>query len=105
MVGGSYLKDHDIMADHYSVINLLARKGGKALTPEAELKLQQVFGDKLLKGAPVVGSFELLGLYPDLSAKHLRIINDNIKPEKLAGGAYVTPLVCVCECARVCVCV
>lgn len=87
ILSGHYVDAHDLAAQHYGVINQIARKGAHGLSSLAQTKFKEVFGVPLEK-AHVLGAFEFLHKYPFFDARSLNILWDNCGNTKLAGGTY-----------------
>src|SRR3712207_5571461 len=49
-MGAAYLKDNDIIARHYGVVNSISRQGERGLADAAKQQLQEAFGAELSKG-------------------------------------------------------
>jgi hypothetical protein len=90
VLGAEYLKQHDIIAQHYGVINAISRGGRPALAESAEAKLQELFGDELAKGATVLGGHEFAARHPEFTPAVLNAVVDNVGSKKLAPGTYAT---------------
>lgn len=92
VLGAGYLKQHDIIARHYGVINNISRNGRAALAESAEAKLQELFGAELAAGAQVLGAHEYLAAHPQSSAAELNALVDKLGFKKLAPGTYAMKL-------------
>lgn len=90
VLGAQYLKQHDIIARHYGVINNISRNGQEALAESASAKLQELFGEELAKGAQVLGGHQFLERHPEYAPAVLNAIVDNVGFKKLAPGTYAT---------------
>lgn len=84
----AYLKEHNIMARHYGVINQISRRGEEALTEAAREKLHTEFADDIAGGAEILGGHQFLDTHPDFSPLALSTLNDNVGTTKLGGGSY-----------------
>src|SRR5690606_313759 len=71
VLGAEYLKQHDIIARHYGVINSISRNGESALAEAARARLQELFGAELAQGARVMGGHEFMAQYPEYTAAQL----------------------------------
>lgn len=87
ILGAAYLQQHDIIAQHYGVINALSRKPLEYLTTEANEKFRSTFGLDTDK-APIVGSIEFLKRFPAFNPDTLDELWQKSQGVKLAGGAY-----------------
>ncbi|MEN9937779.1 MAG: hypothetical protein RLZZ387_4358, partial [Chloroflexota bacterium] len=83
VLGADYLKQHDIIARHYGVINNISRNGRGALAESAEAKLQELFGAELAAGAEVLGAHEYLARHPEASSAQLSEMVDKLGFKKL----------------------
>jgi hypothetical protein len=92
LLSADYLKLHQIMDQHYGVINRISKQGVPAITEGAKAKLQDTFGELIEHGAPVLGGHQFLGKHPDFSPVALSVLNDNIGTTKLGGGTYALSL-------------
>ncbi len=90
VLGAEYLKQHDIIARHYGVINSISRNGESALAEAARARLQELFGAELAQGARVMGGHEFMAQYPEYTAAQLSQIADSGSFNKLGPGTYAT---------------
>ena len=88
VLGAAYLKQHDIIARHYGVINNISRNGRAALAESAEEQLQKLFADELASGAEVLGAHEYLARHPEATPAQLNELVDRLGFKKLAPGTY-----------------
>lgn len=87
VLGAKYLKDKNIMASHYGVINKIATNAKAAMSQTAKENFEKNFGQTVEK-ANVLGGYEFLEKYPFFNADSLEILCQNMTPVKLAGGTY-----------------
>src|SRR6201996_4799945 len=87
VVRGDYLDRHDLMAQHYGVINEVARKGAAALAAPARAKFQEAFG-RSVEDSEVLGALEFLRAFPEMTGAELDRLWEQSKTAKLAGGTY-----------------
>ncbi|HWQ12324.1 MAG TPA: hypothetical protein VNL77_05960 [Roseiflexaceae bacterium] len=90
VLGAEYLRQHDIIARHYGVINSISRGGRAALSESAQARLQELFGEELARGAQVLGGHEFIARHPEYTPARLNEIVDRVGSTKLAPGTYVT---------------
>jgi len=88
ILNAQYLKQYNIMAQHYGIINAVSASPLKNMTGDAKEKFMALTG-KNIQDARVMGSLEISGHYPDFNASTLDYLWQNTKTEKLAGGTYV----------------
>lgn len=87
VIGATQLKDGNIMAAHYGVINAVARDAVGSLSDGARAKFKESFG-VAVEQAKVLGGIEVLKQYPSFSPISLDLLWQNAKFTKLAGGTY-----------------
>lgn len=92
ILSADYLRRHQIMDQHYGVINRISKEGVPAITDSAKAKLQDSFGAIIEQGAPVLGGHQFLERHPDFTPVALSVLNDNIGTTKLGGGTYALSL-------------
>jgi hypothetical protein len=92
LMAAEYLARHQVLDQHYGVINRISKQGLAALTEGALAKLQDCFGERLEHGAPVLGGHQFLERFPDFSPAALSVLNDNLGTTKLGGGTYALSL-------------
>jgi hypothetical protein len=90
VLGATYLREHDIIARHYGVINSISRGGRAALAESAEARLQELFGQELARGVQVLGGHEFMARRPEYTPARLNRIVDTVGFKKLAPGTYAT---------------
>lgn len=86
---GDYLAKHHIMDQHYGVINRISHQGHSAISPAAEARLMELFGDDLVAGEEILGGHGFLLRFPAFSPLALSVLSDNIGSTKLAAGTYL----------------
>jgi hypothetical protein len=84
-IGGEYLDRHQIMRDHYGVIDRISREGEEALSPVARERLRQEFA---LDDYQLLGAHQFLSRYPYFTASAVAVMYDNLQNHKLAGGTH-----------------
>jgi hypothetical protein len=87
VVRGDYLDRHDLMAQHYGVINEVARRGAGALAAAARTRFQEAYG-RPVEDAEVLGALEFLRAFPEVSGEELDRLWERSSVVKLAGGTY-----------------
>lgn len=85
---GEYLKEKDIMIQHYGVIAYISKNGEQAISESAKAVLQEKFKAQLDAGAQVLGGHQFLDKFPDISAYALSVLNDNLGTTRLGSGTY-----------------
>ncbi len=88
ILSAKYLSEHNIIAQHYGVINKLATDPLLYLSEEAKTKFYSLFNLKIIE-ANVIGGIDFLKKYPVFSPEALDHLCQNTRIEKLAGGTYV----------------
>lgn len=91
IINASYLEKHNIIAQHYGVINKLSKKLKEYITQEAKENFYNLFGEDFEK-VEVLGSLEFLDKYPEFTPTGLSYLWQNAPTEKLAGGTYAQKL-------------
>lgn len=86
-----YLEKHDIIAQHYGVINKLSTGGVTSLSQNAINVFQEKFG-KPIEECTVLGGHQFLEKYPMFNADSLEFLWQNKENIKLSGGTYVVQL-------------
>ncbi|MBN1952661.1 MAG: hypothetical protein JW801_15775 [Bacteroidales bacterium] len=86
-----YLEKHSVIAQHYGVINAIARDAKNNLNPNAIARFEELFKQSFKK-AVIYGGLEFLKVYPSLTATGLDYLWQNSGTEKLGGGAYAQAL-------------
>ncbi|MBN1598765.1 MAG: hypothetical protein JW894_10755 [Bacteroidales bacterium] len=82
-----YLEKNNIIAQHYGVINAIARDAKTNLSESIKNKISRLFNIPF-DSANVMGGLELQKKYPELSASAIDYIWQNSPVIKLGGGAY-----------------
>ncbi|MBI5533914.1 MAG: hypothetical protein HY898_14425 [Deltaproteobacteria bacterium] len=84
VLGAEYLRDHDLIAQHYGVINEVSRLGLDALQPASAAKALA-----MRKGSePVLGGHQILARNPKLTPQGLGALWDKGSGTKVGSGAY-----------------
>ncbi len=87
VLSASYLKTHDIIAQHYGVINQIASNAKQNMSDNAKAKFSALFG-KSVDEVDVLGGIEFLEKYDMFNATSADFLWQNKKNQKLAGGTY-----------------
>ncbi|MBN2763539.1 MAG: hypothetical protein JXR41_10640, partial [Bacteroidales bacterium] len=92
IINAQYLKQYNIIAQHYGIINAVSASPLKNMTDESKERFADLTG-KSIKEVMVLGSLEIFRYFPDFNASSLDYLWQNAKTEKLAGGTYVAKVV------------
>lgn len=92
VLGGRYLRQHDVMSRHYGAISKISKQGKEALSQPAQKLLETQFDSYLAEGAVVVGGHQLLERESELTPFVLEVLTRNLGTTKIASGAYALPL-------------
>ena len=87
ILSAAYLNRHDIIAQHYGVINKIASNAVGNMSEGAKDKFKEFFGEDV-QYAKVLGGIEFLAHYPDFNPNSIDFLLQNIEAKKLAGGTY-----------------
>ena len=87
LLSAKYLETHNIIAQHYGVINQLANNAVGAMSEGAKKKFAELYG-KSVGEAKVLGGFEVLKAFPAFNSTSLEYLWQNVASKKLAGGTY-----------------
>ncbi len=87
VLSANYLDRYDIIAQHYGVINKIARNAVENMSATAKDRFKEIYG-KAISEAKVLGGIEFLTQYPCFNAESLDYLWQNKKCSKLAGGTY-----------------
>lgn len=91
VLSAAYLKEYNIIAQHYGVINQIANNAIAAMSDSAKATFKEKF-DKNIEDCDVYGGLEFLKRYPVFNADSLEYLWQNQKNTKLAGGTYIVRL-------------
>ncbi len=91
VINAAYLKKHNIIAQHYGVINQLSKDIKSTISEEAKVKFEEIFQESF-EQAEVFGGIEFIEKYSFFSPKALSVLWQNSPTEKLAGGTYAQKL-------------
>lgn len=86
LLGANYLDQHNIMGNHYGVINKIAKDAVGAISAEAKATFEEKFGT--MEGKTILGGLEFMAQNPDFTAQQLDDLWMTKKSTKLAGGTY-----------------
>lgn len=87
VLSAKYLDDHNIIAQHYGVINSIAKDAVGNMSEGAKEKFREIYGSDVSE-LKVLGGLEVIEQYPDFNAFSLDYIWQNLENKKLAGGTY-----------------
>jgi hypothetical protein len=87
VLGAKFLKEKNVMASHYGVINKLSNNAKGTMSQTAKDNFKKTY-ELSVEDANVLGGHEFLEKYPYFNADSLEILCQNIQPTKLAGGTY-----------------
>jgi hypothetical protein len=91
ILGASFLDTHDLIAQHYGVINEIARNGADAISEEAVDTFADTYGTPA-DDAILLGAFEFLDRYDGFTDVSLNVLWDNVVADRLASGTYCAPV-------------
>lgn len=91
MLGAGYLEAHNIIAQHYGVINKLASDAAANLSDAAKAAFEKEFGAKV-SDVKLLGGLQFMQKYPFLTADAMEVLWQNVTFKKLAGGTYCAPV-------------
>jgi hypothetical protein len=87
----AYLEKHSIIAQHYGVINAIARNASENLSSEAKNKFKEQYGADI-NNVKIFGGLELIKAYPAFTPLSIDFMWQNSPTVKLGGGAYCQSL-------------
>ncbi|GAA4444349.1 hypothetical protein GCM10023091_34380 [Ravibacter arvi] len=87
VLSADYLEANNIIAQHYGVINSIAKNAVQNMSEGAREKFAQLYGSPVTE-LKVLGGLEVLEQYPHFDAFSLDYIWQNLENKKLAGGTY-----------------
>lgn len=87
VLSANYLKEYNIIAQHYGVINKIAANAVANMSEGAKENFQEIFGLSVNE-AKVLGGIEFLEQYPSFTPDALDFLLQNTGAQKLAGGTY-----------------
>lgn len=90
VLSGGYLGEHGIVAEHYGVIDAVARDPAAALSGQARTRFRELYGRDA--DGRVTGGVAYLDRHPGLDAETLARAWLARPADKLAGGTYCQPL-------------
>ncbi|NBC84109.1 MAG: hypothetical protein GVY19_12140 [Bacteroidetes bacterium] len=91
VLAADYLDEHNIIAQHYGVINQLSKDVHKTISPQAVEKFKEIY-NKDFEQCKVFGSLEFLEEFPEFTPLTLDYLWQNKSFHKLAGGTYIMDL-------------
>lgn len=91
VLSAAYLDKHGIIAQHYGVINQIAKDAKSALSASARDRFEALFGEPFAQAA-VWGGLEIMDRYPGFTPESLDYLWQNGSFQKLAGGTYALPI-------------
>ncbi len=87
VLSAEYLKEYDIIANHYGVINKIAKNALENISDSAQVEFEAQFGIKFSE-SDILGGFEFLNTYDCFNTESLDYLWQNSENIKLAGGTY-----------------
>ncbi len=87
ILSATYLRQFNLMAKHYGVINLLSTHALENMSPRAVEQFIRIYGEKPAKNL-VLGGHEFLRRYQQYDPEKLNQKWSSSRIEKLAGGTY-----------------
>ncbi len=90
LLSGAYMEEHGIVAEHYGVIDAVARDPAANLSEQARVRFRELYGRD--PDERVVGGLDYLAAHPELDAEALAKLWLSGGADKLAGGTYCRPL-------------
>lgn len=91
ILSANYLEQHNIIAQHYGVINKIASNAVANMSEGAKEKFKEITG-KSINEVKVLGGSEFIEQYPHFNAYSLDFLWQNLENKKLAGGTYFEPI-------------
>lgn len=91
VIGASYLDRYNIIAQHYGVINQLAKDASHCLSEAAKSKFKEVY-NKDVTNVAMLGGIEFLDKYDAFTPLTLDIMWQQLENVKLSGGTYCEKL-------------
>ncbi|MGH8647279.1 MAG: hypothetical protein ACREX4_23590, partial [Gammaproteobacteria bacterium] len=88
LLRSDYLARHQIMDQHYGVINKISKHGDHAISEKARTILKSKFLNEIDSGAEILGGHQFLARFPAFSAFALSTLSDNVGVTKLGPGTY-----------------
>jgi hypothetical protein len=90
IMGAEYLKRHDIIAQHYGVLNSISRHGTSVIADSAKKKLEEIVAKEASRPVLALGAHQCMERFPEFSPSILNSIAENVQIDKLAPGTYCT---------------
>ena len=90
VLSGRYLEEHGVVAEHYGVIDAVARDPRANLSEQARARFRELYGHD--PDQRVIGGLAYLAGHPALDAEALAKLWLGRGADKLAGGTYCQPL-------------
>jgi len=87
----NYLDKHNIIAQHYGVINQLSKNVRKTISEQGKEKFKEIFNASFDQ-SEVFGSLEFLKEFSEFTPLTLDYLWQNVPFHKLAGGTYAAEL-------------
>lgn len=87
VLSARYLKQYNIIAQHYGVINHIASNAVKYMSEHAQEAFRQIYGQPVSE-VKALGGVEFLQTYKGFDARSLGTLWQNGDFKKLAGGTY-----------------
>ena len=87
VLAGPYLARNGIMKHHYGILDRLARDAAGNMTVQMRRAFRDAYGVETVD-ADVLGGFEFLERFPDVSVVALDFIWANVEHERLASGCF-----------------
>jgi hypothetical protein len=87
VISSDYLKQYDLIDQHYQVISDVSKHGVQALNSKAKNKFRELYQVNP-EDVQVLGGVQFLQRYPFFNALSLDCLWQNCGNSKLAGGAY-----------------
>lgn len=87
VLSAKYLEDHNIIAQHYGVINKISNDAVNNVSQSGKEKFEELYGLPFNK-ATIMGGNEFLKAYPEFTPYTLDILWQAKTSKKLAGGTY-----------------
>jgi len=91
ILSANYLDQHNIIAQHYGVINRISSNAVANMSESAKDKFKELYG-KSVNELKVLGGSEFIAQYPHFNAYSLDYLWQNLENKKLAGGTYCEPI-------------